>query len=140
MDTENLENLWAVAGTIAIVGLTFYRASLKASKSVDDRINDINSQPEILTQSLDISLRQTNLLQGLIDRMDAMQLELNDYKLQLNKLQARNAELEGYKNEQAQQIATLKARVNQLEAELKKNDLNIPEPEDHEGGDLKDGG
>ena len=49
-------------------------------------------------------------------------------KKKINELAKQNEELEGEKNRQASEIVRLRARVAQLEQELTKNQLQVPEP------------
>lgn len=142
MDFGELEKIWAVAGTIGIITLTWYRSAKNTQQRVQDAIDEPPENISLIGQSLEISAIQTGMLQKLLDRatenekqIDSMAVQLSKQteqneimRTRLNDLELRNKELETFKNLQAAQIDRLKSRVEQLEAELKKNDLKIPEP------------
>lgn len=135
MEIEKLENIWAIAGTVGVILATWYRTS----RSTDEKIKSLVKLPpddtNLVSQSLEISAIQTDMLNRLLERadendrqIDSMIDENNKMKIRLNELEARNKQLEKYRTEQAEQISRLRARVAQLETELKRNDLTIPDP------------
>jgi len=124
MDNMNLENAIAVAGTVGAIVAVIIRAIVKSEKLM-------SAEPEedsMLGQSLDVTATQTEMMRRLMDRVDENERTIAAMATRLQDLETRNAELETYKNQQAEQIKLLRARVAQLEHELRKNDLTIPEP------------
>jgi predicted nuclease with TOPRIM domain len=124
MDNMNLENAIAVAGTVGAIVAVIIRAIVKSEKLMQ-------AEPEedsMLGQSLDVTATQTEMMRRLMDRVDENERTIAAMATRLQDLETRNAELETYKNQQAEQIKLLRARVAQLEHELLKNDLTIPEP------------
>ena len=124
MDNMNLENAIAVAGTVGAIVAVIIRAIVKSEKLM-------SAEPEedsMLGQSLDVTATQTEMMRRLMDRVDGNERTIAAMATRLQDLETRNAELETYKNQQAEQIKLLRARVAQLEHELRKNDLTIPEP------------
>jgi predicted nuclease with TOPRIM domain len=124
MDNMNLENAIAVAGTVGAIVAVIIRAIVKSEKLM-------SAEPEedsMLGQSLDVTATQTEMMRRLMDRVDENERTIAAMSSRLQDLETRNAELETYKNQQAEQIKLLRARVAQLEHELRKNDLTIPEP------------
>jgi len=124
MDNMNLENAIAVAGTVGAIVAVIIRAIVKSEKLM-------SAEPEedsMLGQSLDVTATQTEMMRRLMDRVDENERTIAVMATRLQDLETRNAELETYKNQQAEQIKLLRARVAQLEHELRKNDLTIPEP------------
>lgn len=135
MELEKIENIWAIAGTVGVILATWYRTS----RSTDEKIKSLVKSPpddsNLVSQSLEISAIQTDMLNRLLERadendrqIDSMIDENNKMKIRLNELEARNKQLEKYRTEQAEQISRLRARVAQLETELKRNDLTVPDP------------
>lgn len=149
MSTERLETIWAIAGTIAIIAITFYK-SLK-SKPLDNTPQHLNKE-NLISHSLEVTGLQTEMLYTLISRLDSSEIyikeldnKLKDYEAKADEmskrvkvLELRNAELETFKNKQADEIKVLRARVKQLELELKRNDLIVPEPPDKISTEFKD--
>lgn len=124
MDNMNLENAIAVAGTVGAIVAVIIRAIVKSEKLMQDEPED----DSMLGQSLDVTATQTEMMRRLMDRVDENERTIAAMATRLQDLETRNAELETYKNQQAEQIKLLRARVAQLEHELLKNDLTIPEP------------
>ena len=124
MDNMNLENAIAVAGTVGAIVAVIIRAIVKSEKLMSAEPED----DSMLGQSLDVTATQTEMMRRLMDRVDENERTIAAMATRLQDLETRNAELETYKNEQAEQIKLLRARVAQLEHELLKNDLTIPEP------------
>jgi predicted nuclease with TOPRIM domain len=124
MDNMNLENAIAVAGTVGAIVAVIIRAIVKSEKLMSDEPED----DSMLGQSLDVTATQTEMMRRLMDRVDENERTIAAMATRLQDLETRNAELETYKNQQAEQIKLLRARVAQLEHELLKNDLTIPEP------------
>ena len=124
MDNINLENAIAVAGTVGAIVAVIIRAIVKSEKLMQDAPED----DSMLGQSLDVTATQTEMMRRLMDRVDENERTILAMSTRLQDLETRNAELETYKNQQAEQIKLLRARVAQLEHELRKNDLTIPEP------------
>ena len=126
MELETLEKLWTIAGTIGIMLITYTKVTQRLSKS----ITEADDEPDgMISQQLEVTAIQTDMLDRLLKQVENNNKLINDMQTQLNDLKARNAELETYKNQQAEQIDRLKARVAQLEAELKHNDLPVPTAE-----------
>ena len=123
MDNINLENAIAIAGTVGVIVATVIRAIAKS-----DKLTQNDDEDDMLGQSLDVTATQTDMLKRLMDRVDTNEQTIAMMSQRILKLETRNAELETYKNQQAEQISRLRARVAQLEHELRKNDLTIPEP------------
>jgi len=123
MDNINLENAIAIAGTVGVIVATVIRAIAKS-----DKLTQNDEDDDMLGQSLDVTATQTDMLKRLMDRVDTNEQTIAMMSQRILKLETRNAELETYKNQQAEQINRLRARVAQLEHELRKNDLTIPEP------------
>lgn len=123
MDNINLENAIAIAGTVGVIVATVIRAIAKS-----DKLTQNDEDDDMLGQSLDVTATQTDMLKRLMDRVDTNEQTIAMMSQRILKLETRNAELETYKNQQAEQISRLRARVAQLEHELRKNDLTIPEP------------
>ena len=123
MDNINLENAIAIAGTVGVIVATVIRAIAKS-----DKLTQNDEDDDMLGQSLDVTATQTDMLKRLMDRVDTNEQTIAMMSQRILKLGTRNAELETYKNQQAEQINRLRARVAQLEHELRKNDLTIPEP------------
>lgn len=123
MDNINLENAIAIAGTVGVIVATVIRAIAKS-----DKLTQNDEEDDMLGQSLDVTATQTDMLKRLMDRVDTNEQTIAMMSQRILKLETRNAELETYKNQQAEQISRLRARVAQLEHELRKNDLTIPEP------------
>mgnify|MGYP001548340009 CR=1 FL=1 len=126
MELETLEKLWTIAGTIGIMLITYTKVTQRLTKSITE---DENEPDGMISQQLEVTAIQTDMLDRLLKQVENNNKLITDMQTQLNDLKARNAELETYKNEQAEQIDRLKARVAQLEAELKHNDLPVPSPE-----------
>jgi predicted nuclease with TOPRIM domain len=124
MDNMNLENAIAVAGTVGAIVAVIIRAIVKSEKLMQADPED----DSMLGQSLDVTATQTEMMRRLMDRVDENERTIAAMATRLQDLETRNAELETYKNQQADQISRLRARVAQLEHELRKNDLTIPEP------------
>jgi len=124
MDNMNLENAIAVAGTVGAIVAVIIRAIVKSEKLMSAEPED----DSMLGQSLDVTATQTEMMRRLMDRVDENERTIAAMATRLQDLETRNAELETYKNQQAEQIKLLRARVAQLEHELLKNDLTIPEP------------
>lgn len=124
MDNMNLENAIAVAGTVGAIVAVIIRAIVKSEKLMSAEPED----DSMLGQSLDVTATQTEMMRRLMDRVDENERTIAAMSSRLQDLETRNAELETYKNQQAEQIKLLRARVAQLEHELRKNDLTIPEP------------
>lgn len=124
MDNMNLENAIAVAGTVGAIVAVIIRAIVKSEKLMQAEPED----DSMLGQSLDVTATQTEMMRRLMDRVDENERTIAAMATRLQDLETRNAELETYKNQQAEQIKLLRARVAQLEHELRKNDLTIPEP------------
>jgi len=124
MDNMNLENAIAVAGTVGAIVAVIIRAIVKSEKLMSAEPED----DSMLGQSLDVTATQTEMMRRLMDRVDENERTIAAMATRLQDLETRNAELETYKNQQAEQIKLLRARVAQLEHELRKNDLTIPEP------------
>ena len=124
MDNMNLENAIAVAGTVGAIVAVIIRAIVKSEKLMQAEPED----DSMLGQSLDVTATQTEMMRRLMDRVDENERTIAAMATRLQDLETRNAELETYKNQQAEQIKLLRARVAQLEHELLKNDLTIPEP------------
>jgi len=124
MDNMNLENAIAVAGTVGAIVAVIIRAIVKSEKLMQAEPED----DSMLGQSLDVTATQTEMMRRLMDRVDENERTIAAMSSRLQDLETRNAELETYKNQQAEQIKLLRARVAQLEHELRKNDLTIPEP------------
>jgi predicted nuclease with TOPRIM domain len=124
MDNMNLENAIAVAGTVGAIVAVIIRAIVKSEKLMQAEPED----DSMLGQSLDVTATQTEMMRRLMDRVDENEKTIAAMATRLQDLETRNAELETYKNQQAEQIKLLRARVAQLEHELLKNDLTIPEP------------
>ena len=124
MDNMNLENAIAVAGTVGAIVAVIIRAIVKSEKLMQAEPED----DSMLGQSLDVTATQTEMMRRLMDRVDENEKTIAMMNQRLVDLETRNAELETYKNQQAEQIKLLRARVAQLEHELRKNDLTIPEP------------
>jgi len=126
MELETLEKLWTIAGTIGIMLITYTKVTQRLTKSITE---DENEPDGMISQQLEVTAIQTDMLDRLLKQVENNNKLISDMQTQLNDLKARNAELETYKNQQAEQIDRLKARVAQLEAELKYNDLPVPSPE-----------
>ncbi len=124
MDNMNLENAIAVAGTVGAIVAVIIRAIVKSEKLMTTE----DDEDSMLGQSLDVTATQTEMMRRLMDRVDENERTIAAMATRLQDLETRNAELETYKNQQAEQIKLLRARVAQLEHELRKNDLTIPEP------------
>lgn len=124
MDNMNLENAIAVAGTVGAIVAVIIRAIVKSEKLMQAEPED----DSMLGQSLDVTATQTEMMRRLMDRVDENERTIAAMATRLQDLETRNAELETYKNQQAEQIKLLRARVAQLEHELLKNNLTIPEP------------
>ena len=124
MDNMNLENAIAVAGTVGAIVAVIIRAIVKSEKLMSAEPED----DSMLGQSLDVTATQTEMMRRLMDRVDENQRTIATMATRLQDLETRNAEHETYKNQQAEEIKLLRARVAQLEHELRKNDLTIPEP------------
>ena len=124
MDNMNLENAIAVAGTVGAIVAVIIRAIVKSEKLMQAEPED----DSMLGQSLDVTATQTEMMRRLMDRVDENERTIAAMATRLQDLETRNAELETYKNQQAEEIKLLRARVAQLEHELLKNDLTIPEP------------
>jgi len=128
MELDTLEKLWTIAGTIGIMLITYTKVTQRLSKSITEDEDD-QEPAGMISQQLEVTAIQTDMLDRLLSQVENNNKLINDMQSQLNDLKARNAELEIYKNQQAEQIDRLKARVAQLEAELKHNDLPVPSPE-----------
>ena len=128
MELDTLEKLWTIAGTIGIMLITYTKVTQRLSKSITEDEDD-QEPAGMISQQLEVTAIQTDMLDRLLSQVENNNKLINDMQSQLNDLKARNAELETYKNQQAEQIDRLKARVAQLEAELKYNDLPVPSPE-----------
>jgi len=126
MELETLEKLWTIAGTIGIMLITYTKVTQRLTKSITE---DENEPDGMISQQLEVTAIQTDMLDRLLKQVENNNKLITDMQTQLNDLKARNAELETYKNQQAEQIDRLKSRVAQLEAELKHNDLPVPSPE-----------
>ena len=125
MENDNImDTVIAIAGTVGVIAAAIIRAIVKSNRSaLDDDADD-----SMLGQSLDVTATQTDMLKRLMDRVDANEQTIAMMSQRILKLETRNAELETYNTQQAEQISRLRARVTQLEHELRKNDLTIPEP------------
>lgn len=125
MENDNImDTVIAIAGTVGVIVAAIIRAIVKSGKpALDDEEDD-----SMLGQSLDVTATQTDMMKRLMDRVDANEQTIAMMSQRIIKLETHNAELQTYNTQQAEQISRLRARVTQLEHELRRNDLTIPEP------------
>lgn len=125
MENDNImDTVIAIAGTVGVIVAAIIRAIVKSGKpALDDDEDD-----SMLGQSLDVTATQTDMMKRLMDRVDANEQTIAMMSQRIIKLETHNAELQTYNTQQAEQISRLRARVTQLEHELRRNDLTIPEP------------
>ena len=122
MDNNTIEIISAIVAGVGVVMITAYRilSGSKLTATEDDE--------SIVSQQLEVNTIQTGMLNRLLAQVETNNALIVKMQTELDELKKRNAQLETYKNEQAEQIDKLRARVAQLETELRKNDLTIPDP------------
>ena len=121
MDNNTIEIISAVVAGVGVVMITAYRilSGAKLPSPEDD---------DIVSQQLEVNTIQTGMLNRLLAQVETNNALIVKMQTELDELKKRNADLETSNINQAEQIDKLRARVAQLEHELRRNDLSIPDP------------
>jgi FtsZ-binding cell division protein ZapB len=122
MDDNTIEIISAIVAGVGVMMITAYRilSGSKLAATEDDE--------SIVSQQLEVNTIQTGMLNRLLAQVETNNALIVKMQTELDELKKRNADLETSNINQAEQIDKLRARVAQLEHELRRNDLSIPDP------------